>query len=91
MSKILDLKKFCDELGVVFPDIAIEQQVVNTWICSVKWYNETIISGTFNTPYGNSVMKKESALTSTLVELSKWLKSETNVLALINASRNHMS
>lgn len=90
MTKVLELKKFCDDLGVVFPEISVDQQVNNIWMCSVKWYGNIVVSGSFNTPYGNNIMKKESALVSTLVELSKWLKSETNVLALINASRNNM-
>lgn len=86
MLKTQELKLFCKEFGVTFPNIQIVQRGL-IYFYKVEWYNTVITESSLPIHLNSS---KDSMLVFIITELSKWLDTESNFLCLMNLSNTTM-
>jgi hypothetical protein len=82
MSKVGELKLFCDKFNLEFPDI-----VFFSGKFTVTWCAKVILTGMIP----NSIINSKNAIIIYILnELSRWLDSEVNFLELIYLDKKYM-
>lgn len=82
MSKVTELKLFCDKFNLEFPDI-----VSFSGKYTITWCAEVVLTGTVPM---NIIHSKNDTIAFILTQLSNWLDSDINLLHLIYLDKKYM-